>query len=95
MFPKLQLYLAFSITDAFEKACQKTNPYLFKFFTSGNEYLEEILIAQKKYLAKACIPCSTVEALEGLEKHVLSILKQLAPSFAFTSEQFFLIARGY
>jgi len=88
----LHVCLLFPIDAAFEKAYQKTNPYLFKLFTSSGDYLQFFTINCKKYLGKVCSLVQTYEELEGLEKHLLSLLKQLAPSYSFSSNSLLLYA---
>lgn len=80
----LKLFLGFSPDALFNKELEKSNPYLRALFVGKEEYLEEVSFQGKEYLGKYIPSYPTIEELENLEKHLLSVLKQLTPSYPFS-----------
>lgn len=62
-----------------EKSC--SNRYLFDHFTSGGEYLKRVTHEGKIYLGKEVSLILTMQELERVEAHILSLLKRLVPTF--------------
>lgn len=80
----LKLFLGFSTDAAFHKELKQANPYLTSLFIGKEEYLHQVEHQGKCYLGKYLASYPTFEQLEDLEKHVLSLLNQLAPRYSFS-----------
>jgi hypothetical protein len=79
----LKLFLGFLPDEAFQGQLLQTNPYLTALFIGKEEYLQEINHQGKRYLGKHLSSFPTLDQLEDLEKHILSLLHKLAPHYPF------------
>jgi hypothetical protein len=81
----LKVFLGFAQNELFQKELRETNPYLTTLFIGKEEYLQEISHLGKRYLGKYLPPFPTLDQLEDLEKHLLSLLNKLAPHYPFVN----------
>jgi len=88
---QLKLFLGFQTDEFFRKELQKANPYLVKLFVGQEDYLQAITYEDNHYLGKYLSTFSTIEHIEDLEKHLLSLLKQVAPRYPFAHNPPFLL----
>jgi hypothetical protein len=87
----LRLFLGLQADEAFQKALQQVNPYLISIFVGKEEYLQEILHDGKCYLGKFLSPFPSLDQLTDVERHLLSLLKQVAPRFCFSERPLVLL----
>ncbi len=80
----LKLFLGFAPDEVFQQELQQTNPYLISLFVGKEEYLQEISHQGKRYLGKYLPSFPTLDQLEDLEKHVVSLLNKLTPRYPFS-----------
>lgn len=80
----LKLFLGFSPDTLFRRELEQINPYLRALFVGKEEYLEKVTFQGRDYLGKYLSSYPTLEDLDNLEKHLLSLLKQLTPSYPFS-----------
>lgn len=81
----LQLFLGFPPDTAFERLVSRVNPSLLSLFLEGGDYLSEFSHKNRRYLGKP-VPLSTsINQLENLEIHLLSLLRKLAPEYPFSN----------
>jgi hypothetical protein len=81
----LKVFLGFAQNELFQKELQQANPYLTSLFIGKEEYLQEIAHLGKHYLGKYLPLFPTLDQLEDLEKHLLSLLHKLAPHYPFAN----------
>jgi len=79
----LKLFLGFAPDEAFQIELQRANPYFISLFIGKAEYLQEISVQGKYYLGKHLSSFPTLDQLEVLEKHLLSLLSKLTPHYLF------------
>ncbi|MEZ5315363.1 MAG: hypothetical protein R3E91_04040 [Chlamydiales bacterium] len=80
----VQLFLGFPLDSSFEEIISKSHPQLFFFFTKGEKYLIDLVYDKQRYLGKLVPSAMTINELEDLEIHLLSLLKRLAPQYPFS-----------
>lgn len=83
MSPQPSLFLAIERDQPFEEALQSANPHLVKLLIGQKVYLEEIELKGRNYLGKHSPSQPTLDELEDLEKHLISLLNRLTPRYAF------------
>lgn len=81
----LKIFLGFPRNEAFQKEIKRANPYLLSLFIGKEDYLRELDHDGLPYLGKYLPSFPTIEQLEDLEKHLVSLLHKLAPSYPFAS----------
>lgn len=82
---ELSLFLGFSPDEAFENELEKTNPFLVSYLIGKEEFLLEIEYCNRRYLGKRIHGHPSLEQLESLEKHLLSLLEKLTPNYPFSA----------
>lgn len=80
----LKLFLGFAPDAEFEQLLSRANPHLLSLFMGGGDYLSEISYNKRRYLGKPLPLTTPVSQLESLEVHLLSLLRKLAPEYAFS-----------
>jgi hypothetical protein len=81
----LKLFLGFLADELFSKELKQANPYLVSLFFKKEQYLQEVRHEGKCFFGKSLPPFPTLEQIEDLEKHLLSLLKQVAPRYPFAN----------
>ncbi len=79
----LKLLLGIAADVEFEQIVGRTNPNLVSLLMSGGDYLSEISLDNQRYLCKPIPLSTTVNQLENIEIHLLSLLRKLAPNYSF------------
>lgn len=87
----LKLFLGFAADEIFHKELSTTNPYLISLFVGKEGYLQEISHQGRCYLGKYFHSFPTLEHIEDLEKHLVSILRRLAPRYPFERNPLVLV----
>ena len=87
----LKLFLGFQTDETFSKELLQTNPYMISLFVGKEDYLQEIHLEGKRYLGKHLSSFPTLDQLEDVEKHIVSLLKQLAPRYVFAKNPPYLL----
>lgn len=85
----LSLFLGFQYTSKFEKSIY-TQP-LFEALVHSEGYLQKLMDGSSCFLGKYISPQPTLEELELMENHILSLLKKIAPNYPFSSYCLILI----
>lgn len=80
----LKLFLGFPADDPFKKELKKANPYLVSLLIGKEEYLQEVVLHEQQYLGKYLSAYPSINQLDDLEKHLLSLLQKLTPGYPFT-----------
>jgi hypothetical protein len=80
---QLSLFLGLKTDDSFENLLALTNPYLATLLIGKEEYLQNMELRGERYLGKFLQVHPTLEHLEDMEKHILSLLQKLAPQYPF------------
>lgn len=91
---ELKLFLGVHADEVFNKELQCTNPYLISLFVGKDEYLQEMEHEGKRYLGKYLNAFPTLEQIEDVEKHVLSLLSQVAPRYPYAENPPLLLTKA-
>ncbi len=81
---KLNLFLGFAGDQLFQKELNKANATLRSLLIGKKDYLEEVNCEGKSWLGKHLAEFPTLEEIEGMEKHLVSLLKKLTPNYPFS-----------
>jgi hypothetical protein len=87
----LKLFLGFALDEAFQKELNKADSYFTTLFIGKEEYLQDISHQGRCYLGKYLLSYPSLDQLEDLEKHLLSLLKRLTPRYSFTQNPLVLL----
>jgi hypothetical protein len=82
-----RLFLGFAMDPFFEQELSRANPYLVTLLIGKEDYLVQVKQQEHCYLGKYPPPHPTVDQLEDLEKHLLSLLNKLTPQYCFTKNR--------
>ncbi len=77
----LKLFLGIAADVELEKALSKINPHLLSLYMSGGNYLSAVSLKEQRYFGKPAPLSSSVNQLENLETHLLSLLRKLVPEY--------------
>lgn len=78
-----RLFLGFAPDELFSQELKRANPYLVTLLIGKEEYLAEVVQRGNRYLGKYLFVHPTLDQLEDLEKHLMSLLHKLAPHYSF------------
>jgi len=80
----LKLFLGIPADAEFQQALSQVNPNVLSLFMGGGDYLSEFSHNEQRYLGKPVPISPSVNQLESLEAHLLSLLRKLAPEYSFS-----------
>lgn len=92
MFTLKQLFLGIQVDETWDRAIDRSNPHLVQLFTSGGDYLTEVIYKENRYLGKPLALTPTFSELERFESHILSLLRKIAPNYPFSKNSPVLVA---
>ncbi|PJD94725.1 MAG: hypothetical protein CK425_10815 [Parachlamydia sp.] len=79
-----RLFLGFPVNSHFAAQLSLVNPDIVRYFVQQNgEYLIEVSYLNQLYLGKYIEGVANFAQLELLETHIYSLLKRIAPEFAY------------
>lgn len=80
----IQLFLGYLVDSAFEAKLHQLDPQLKSLFINpAGDYLQEVVIAQSRYLGKLIGKTSSPAQLELAEANIYSILQKIDPTHPF------------
>lgn len=82
----LKLFLGFQLNPTLTEHLSRAPLHLVQLFTTGGDFLCTLEQENKRYLGKFPSPSPSLEDLELLEAHVVSLLKKLAPRYPVEAE---------
>lgn len=87
----LNLFLGLALDEEFHRELAQINPYLSSLMIGKEDYLQEAHAQGQSYLGKCLAPLPTLDQIEDLEKHVLSLLKKLVPHYSYSQNPLLLV----
>lgn len=91
----LNLFLGLPLDEEFHKELAQTNPYLSSLLIGPEEYLQKAHEQGKSYLGKCLAPFPTLDQIEDIETHVLSLLKKLVPHYAYSQNPLLIVTLSH
>lgn len=82
----VELFLGYPVEGGFAEALGRVDPQLANLFIQGGEnYLQQVVHQDVRYLGKFAGEMCDIGRLELLEKNIFSLLKKLIPDYSYES----------
>ena len=81
------LFLAVQVDSDLNKSILENDQYVVSMIFAGGDYLTKIIVNDTHYIGKPLDNCITLSVLEDVERHLVSLVKKLSPTFSLEKNQ--------